>query len=54
MAEALLQELRPYLVEARTTGQDVTFGNYSCHMLWIPPMHPPWPVVSHCKSQQHG
>ena len=26
MAEALLQELRPYLVEARTTGQDVTFG----------------------------
>ena len=26
MAEVLLQELRPYLIEARTTGQDVTFG----------------------------
>ena len=29
MAEALLQELRPYLMEAKTVQQDVTFGVHS-------------------------
>ena len=28
MAEALLQDLRPYLMEAKAVQQDVTFGEH--------------------------
>ena len=33
MAEALLKDLRPYLVEAKTVQQDVTFGAHAAPAL---------------------
>ena len=33
MAEALLKDLRPYLVEAKTVQQEVTFGGHAAPAL---------------------